>query len=564
VKLAGERTYERGLASFEEDRVGQIESSERKTAATVHGTEPYRVELQHTRHRLEGACECPASQGIDFCKHCVALALVLQARQIDGARLRTASDDDKIRAYLALQSPEALVSELLDVLPKLPELRQRLMLKTEIAAGSVSARHLKKAITQVTRPRSLWEYRQVAAYFRQIETTFENVASIAGDLPAEALLEVVLYGIERVDRALEQVDDSGGYRFTAQALLRQLHGIALARLEWSPERRAAHVLDLALRDPWDQFSNVPGAYAEALGEDGLAAFYTKVEERLNAMPGLPSKADFDEKYPYLCLTRWLEVRAEENEDWGTLIELKKRTATSERDYQQLAAVYLRKDDPDGAAEWLSKADALTKGSGVESSLWIDVHVAREDWGAAVEAQRYVLDRQPNYADYTRLIDFATHAGRAEVVRGEAKAALQAGSTTSSWIDELSAYTLAQILRDERKWNDIYEVAIGRVREADRLVDVARWLSEPAPAHACELYERAVEAHIEKKNKRGYKAAIEVLLEAKPVFESVDAQSLPKYLATLRQNHKQKRSFISTLDGAVKRWPSVSGSTSDDA
>ncbi|HEX9876135.1 MAG TPA: hypothetical protein VGC50_05725 [Gammaproteobacteria bacterium] len=96
------------MAYFEEDRVGSIESSDRKTAATVHGTEPYRVELRHTHHRLEGACEYPASQGIDFRKHCVALAL--QARQIDGARLQTASNDDKIRAYLALQTPEALRS----------------------------------------------------------------------------------------------------------------------------------------------------------------------------------------------------------------------------------------------------------------------------------------------------------------------------------------------------------------------------------------------------------------------------------------------------------------------
>lgn len=480
----------------------------------------------------------------------MALALVLKERQFNGALLQTGSENEKIKAYLTLQNSETLATELVNILPRHPELKERLLLKAELAGGSAPLRSLKKTITRVTRPKHIWEYRKVGAYFQQIEATLENVASIADSLPPKSLLKTALYGIERVNGLLEVIDDSGGYRFTTQAMLRELHIKALQGLDWPPEQRAAHLLDFALTDPWDQFTGAPRNYIEGLGEEGLVAFYAEVEARLNAIP--EQSADAKSAWtPRHRLVNYLRERAGVAEDWDALIEIEKREATDERDFRRIAELCLRKNDADGAAEWLTKADSLeTRGCTEESDLWPDVHAARGDWDPAVDAQRRVFERDPSHAHFCRLSRFAAHTDRANKVLEETKDWLRARAATRGWQGEQSAFTLAQILRDEEDWEGSYEVVAARVTDSSRLLDAARWLAEPAPPHANELYAQVIETMVDKKNKRGYQLAVEVLVEAKSVFDAAGADAFENLVARLRETHKRKISFIARLDKSL--------------
>lgn len=467
--MAGAGAYDRGYAYFLDGRVTAIETNAGRTAATVCGTQLYQVELRHTDSRLDGACTCPASEGFDFCKHCVAVALVLRDCQIAGALPQPDDEAATLTAYLAGQSRDELVAELVDILPRVPEIRERLLAQAELAAGPISAKSLKQAITKVTRPRDLWEYGEVAAYFRRIESTLENIANIAEQVPAEALLKTALYGIERLNRALGRVDDSGGFRFAAQQILRELHSRALQRLEWPAARRANHLLELALADEWDQFEGVPHAYTEALGETGLEAFYAGVESRLAALPDLPPDADF----------------------------------------------------------------------------------------AAVEVQRHIFERSIDYPEYRRLVEFATHSGCEASVKEAAMALLQTGVPDQWWRDEQYAYTLAQVLRDEQDWHGLQNVAVRRIRDADRLLDAARWLAKPAPGEASPVYAQAIARLIDKKKKRSYQAAVKVLLEAKPMFDAISADAFHEHVAQLKEDHRRKRSFIAVLDSAIPLGKSIS-------
>jgi hypothetical protein len=361
------------------------------------------------------------------------------------------------------------------------------------------------------------------------------------------VLELALYGFKRLDRVLEQVDDSGGYRFTTQVTLCELHVAALARLAWPAERKAEHLLDLASQDEWDQFSGVPDRYLEALGEDGLAAFYSAVETRLDTLPPLPAGADFNAKYPYLRLTHYLEARAEASEDWDALIALAKRTATNDHDYQRIASLYLRQKDADSAADWLAKADEVVgKGRNSSASLWVEVHVAREDWAAAVDAHRRVFESQPSYALYLRLVELAGLAGSETRIKRDTAAWLRAGHKTG-WLDNQYAYTLAQILCEQQDWEGAYEALAGRVQEPAYLIDGARWLAIAAPALACKLYAVAIEAAIQKKTKRGYQTGVDILAEAEPVFDAVDSDAFGNFVEDLRQRHRQKRNFVAALE-----------------
>jgi uncharacterized Zn finger protein len=81
LELAGERSFERGEGYFEDERVRSLVEFEGMLAATVEGTEDYRVKLMVGSSGLSFSCECPYADEGNFCKHCVAVGLAWLAQR---------------------------------------------------------------------------------------------------------------------------------------------------------------------------------------------------------------------------------------------------------------------------------------------------------------------------------------------------------------------------------------------------------------------------------------------------------------------------------------------------
>ena len=552
LELAGPGSFDRGYDYYRDGRVVELETRSNHVVALVSGTHLYRVELCHDESELDGGCDCPASEGIVFCKHCVATALELRDRLAETALTRTDNeDDDTLKVHLAEQDPEILVSHLMQVLPKDPLLHEKLRRQAMLAAGSVDANQLKQSITRVTPLRDIFEQRQVSSYFRRLEATLQGIMEIAEQIPGEVLLETALHGIRRLNNALERIDDSGGYRDDAQAMLRDLHGRSLQRIVWTPEQCAEHLLELGLGDPWDQFAGSPMDYAEALGQDGLSAFYTAVETRLEALAELPNDARSEDKLPHYRLTNYLMVRAREQDDYDEMIRLTKLTPTTEIDFERIARLYLQNGDPEEAAKWLSKADALDKHDrNCRKELWASVHAAMGNWEAAVMSLDSAFRRDTSYEKYQQLMEYAERASSAELVRGAAIAFLRSEEQPHSWVVEYRAFTLAQILRDEQDWPALKETALGRIRDPDRLLEIARWMAESAVLETRPVYEKAINAFIARKTNHSYRAATEALLEAKPAFDAAGVSAFDDCIARLRETHFRKRNFMAALDARI--------------
>jgi len=552
IEMAGQGAFERGYDYYRQGYVGDLEICGNRIVALVSGTELYRVELLRDGAGLDGSCDCPASDGIVFCKHCVATALELRDQLTDSALATADSGDDVIlKAYLAEQDREALVSYLLQVLPNDPLLYERLQRQAMLATDSLDAKELKRSITQVTPLQDTFDWGKVSAYFRRLEATLKGILEVADQLPADILLKTALHGIMRLNKALERIDDSGGYREHAQAILRELHCRSLKRIEWTPGQRAEHLLEMALADPWDQFEATPLDYAEALGEVGLGAFYTAVETRLAALPAFPKNASFDDRIPYLRLTNYLMIRAREKGDLDEMIRLEKLTATTEIDFENIARLYLKKGDPETAARWLSKADAsATYDRSSRQALWASVHVANGDWEAAILAQEAVFQRDASYDDYIDLIKLAGRAKRSEDVRESVINFLSSADQAHSWSDERRAFTLARILKDDQDWAAVQDTTLARISDPDRLLKAARWMAGPAPEEARRVYEKCIDAFIGRKTNRSYRTATDTLLEAKPVFDASSATAFDDCLVRLRETHYRKRNLMAVLDTRI--------------
>jgi len=259
LDLAGLGAFERGYDYFRNGHVGDLDIRGGQTLALVSGTDLYRVQLLHDGTGLDGSCNCPASDGVVFCKHCVATALELRDQLAEsGLAMVERFDDRNLKDYLSDQDPETLVSYLLQVLPKDPSLYERLGRQAMLAANCLNAKELKKSITQATPLQDIFEWGRVSAYFRRFEATLRGIVEIADQLPADILLETAVHGINRLNKALERIDDSGGYREHAQAILRELstglpfnvlnivwsclsgtHGTSSRRHRWITRKRSA-------------------------------------------------------------------------------------------------------------------------------------------------------------------------------------------------------------------------------------------------------------------------------------------------------------------------------------
>ena len=117
LELAGERSFERGENYFDEERVRSLVEFEGMLAASVEGTEDYRVKLVMGRSGLSFSCECPYADEGNFCKHCVAVGLAWlashEAQNGSGEGRAGIASMNGARVFLEKQDKAALVEMIL-------------------------------------------------------------------------------------------------------------------------------------------------------------------------------------------------------------------------------------------------------------------------------------------------------------------------------------------------------------------------------------------------------------------------------------------------------------------
>jgi uncharacterized Zn finger protein len=135
-RLAGDVTFDRGVAYSSEGRVGDLVLEGDRLLASVSGRKRYRVRLWPERDGLGHSCTCPVGEEGLLCKHCIAVGLAWRTRptvRVDAtvAEIRARLDelpresltellveqallDDGLRRRLLLADPGASLGRVLD------------------------------------------------------------------------------------------------------------------------------------------------------------------------------------------------------------------------------------------------------------------------------------------------------------------------------------------------------------------------------------------------------------------------------------------------------------------
>jgi len=153
-------------------------------------------------------------------------------------------------------------------------------MRADSELGLMDTKTIKKRITAaIPYNRHLFRYNQVRNYFAPVEMMADQLQDVAEQLPADEVLKLVDYALQRIDRALETIDDSGGFRFAAIEALQITHISTFNRLAWTKNKITSYLLDLALGESQDLYPAIPSAYMAALGEDGRKLFYQEIQVR---------------------------------------------------------------------------------------------------------------------------------------------------------------------------------------------------------------------------------------------------------------------------------------------
>jgi uncharacterized Zn finger protein len=336
--LAGDKVFARGEAYYRNGQVQILAIEPRRVLAEVAGTEDYRTELVGRDNEIGGACSCPAFEDWGFCKHMIATALAVNAA--GDVEAESAGALARIRDHLKKKSVDALV----EMIVNLAERDSALFRKLDIAAATVHADdktlevRLLRAIDRATRTRGFVDYRMAAGWAAEVDAALDTVADLASGGRAGTGLKLVERAIERIEQAIEDIDDSDGHCGALLHRARDIHLAAARAARPDPVQFARDLFVREMEGDYGTFDGVAALYADVLGDEGLVEYRRLAVETWEKLPQLSGRARERQELPdsYRRLKEILDIFAERDGDVDARIALRAKDLSSPWSYLQLA------------------------------------------------------------------------------------------------------------------------------------------------------------------------------------------------------------------------------------
>lgn len=493
-----------------------------------------------------------------FCKHCVAAALFVA--DSEGVR----SDESPVDSFLASRSHEQLIAIIDEAAALDDRLRHRLEAMAMLNSGEpIDVKEWKKRVTKAF-GRGFIDYRRAPEWAAGVREMLAVISDIGDAGHAEAAALLAEHAHKRTESAAQRVDDSDGWITDIFHEIGVIHVAACNEGAFPPKRLAKRLVDLELNAELDTFHRSAESHADALGDEGLAEYGRLVDL---AFDELPPNAD---RYGKAFRVRHARIaHAIAVGDPDRLIDVKEDDLHSSQDYLEIISELRRAGRSAEAMEWADrgladlarahhqlpamrsvKAELMTEagdGPAVDEMAW---QAFEQHPTAAVAGEFIRLASNPDRARQ-RLIEFVeSHAatltpsphdpevfglgalgldsrvGRADTERRAmpyVEILLQAGTPQKAWDAALEFGT------DSMTWD--------------------RFITEHSldPLGLIVLRVRAVERHIDRKNKTHYQRAAKVLMEIDSLAEAAGRPEIAVAIRNdVRERHGNKPSLMKLI------------------
>ncbi|MFG2794275.1 SWIM zinc finger domain-containing protein [Streptomyces sp. NPDC048419] len=528
--------------------------------ATVPGRETYHVELVITRQAgLTGACDCPYGAGGHFCKHCVAVGLAALRQTAPAAPEPSAdaipapppgavrpADQDWITPWLQSLDRDALFALLDEEVAADPHLRDRLLLRAEVARADRT--QVRDRVKGLLDPGALArggyaDPDEVDAYARQVTQAVSVLRTLmAAGRTAEAV-DGARWALWRMGEVYELADE-------AEELLEldsPVHDLAAVHLRAcraacpDPEPTARWLVGHLLGPLGEVTPADPVDYRDVLGPAGLA--------------------------------RALDLAAEawRSEPTDKAVRLRERLLKARGDVDALIAAYAADLAPDGSTHLRIARELDEAGRADDALEWAerglqaagkrrDMDYQLVEWVCARYGQTGRLDdaltvrrgrfrSHASLASYRSLRSAARACGRWEDERAAALELLRASGSRGGFVPGLGhpARILVDVLLDEGEVDAAWEAAAGHADDR-QLLSLADRMRDHRPADALGVYLRLLGPLKQSTGDQAYHEVARLLRSIRECHERLgNPEQFSRHLAALRTELKRRPKLMKILD-----------------
>jgi uncharacterized Zn finger protein len=566
--LAGTAAFGHGEEYFSAGAVGRLRATDDKVSAKVEGTETYQVELWDEDGELAYDCTCPRATDGYFCKHCVAVGLAWLADHTADEKPKSKRGRAKrrdpwwdIKEYLTSQPPESLIELLLDVAQRDDRLFQSLLLTAERTTGGGNVvKAFRRAIDDATHIRGFIDWREVGTFAGNIDQVADSLAELLVPDTAAMLADLAEYAIERIEGALEQVDDSNGEIGGIVYRLGEMHQKACAMAKPDPVALSERLFRFETTLPFGLCSFDAATYRHALGKKGLQRYRELAEMEWRKIKPRKDRDGYDSHRA--TITRIMERLAEASGDIDELVAIKSKDLSSSYQYLGIAEILTKAGRTDEALEWAErglKAFPSRPDDRLRDFL-VAAYLKRKRNDEALQLTWVQFAECASLESFKKLHDVADKLGiwpeqRKRALTWLADVIVSEAVSTSRWKPKPSApnYSLrVSIALWEKDFDGAWSAAHQGICDRNLLITLAGKLESARPNDAISLYRRVVPPIVEQTNNSAYEEAVKLVRKVGVLMNAQkQSRQFGGYLAELRAQFKPKRNFIKLLDAVAR-------------
>lgn len=502
--LAGDGAYQRGLAYYNEGRVGDLSIEGSRISAEVSGTQVYQVALHHTARIFEGSCSCPASDGFEFCKHCVAVSLSYYYQTQTNQELGDADTSQLVLNYLNTLTKPQLANELHALLRNHSDAMEQWQLKAAIASGAFGATDIRKQITKALpyKASGLWRHREVSEYFEHASQALTALTEPLTKLAPDAIEKLLTYALQRLEKSLQTIDDTGGYRQPVEQLLTEWFKRIISSKQWTIEEKASSIAAIILdSDHAFERLDLPDSIVGVVPDACLDQVYHKVATEWNSLSPTKDKYSPDHAY-YRKLEQILLNQARAKGDLDREFEILGKGAVGVDRSLELVHRAIATGRVKEARDWLHVAGHFEEPSTRElyeiETAQIDVWLAQGRYQQALDAQWLRFEEQEDPDILQSAIATANHLDKGDQVleQGIAHLTKQLRHRDTSHRNRQRAEALVRVYLANERVHDAIKLA----RQVpfsnatlSSIISAANKVNRPAIPLIVELAQRLIEA-----------------------------------------------------------------------
>ena len=448
---------------------------------------------------------------------------------------------------------------------------QRLLLRAaeaKQAGGQLDSTVWRQAFDEAVESRGFIPYAEAGGYVSGIGEVVDSVEALLAKGHAEAVIGLSEYGLEAIEEALENVDDSNGEMGSLLDRLQELHIAACRQAAPDPEDLARRLFEWELTGEGYVFHGAAASYAEVLGERGLTLYRRLAEAEWKKLPALAPGDDDPERYgKRYRITSIMETLAGLSGDLEALVEIKSRDLSLPQGFLEIAMLYKEAGHADRALDWSERGwRAFADGPRPDERLREFLADAYHDRDRHDEAMALIWEAfagRPDFQSYRNLRGHATRSGNWPVWRDKALSHIRERISATirkqptrrqdfiawapSWSDRSA---LVEIFLWERNANAAWREAKEGGCSRELWLRLAKGREKAHPLDALAIYREDIPKLLEQTNDRAYREAMDLLHKVRRLFTALEqAEDFSRYMAGLRAAYRRKRNFIKLLDQA---------------